>query len=92
MAKVVHAVSIAADLDEETGAEIEEMKAARDLWQAKHEKDEEPDIVGFVRDEAWTQYACKSPAAFAYAFARSGHVRPRGAQKRKNPIRRGASR
>ncbi len=35
------------------------------------------DIVGFDRDDAWTLYACISAAAFAYAFVRSGHVKPR---------------
>jgi nucleoside phosphorylase len=30
------------------------------------------DIIGFDRDEDWTQYACHSAAAFTYAFIRSG--------------------
>jgi nucleoside phosphorylase len=30
------------------------------------------DIIGFERDEDWTQYACHSAAAFTYAFVRSG--------------------
>lgn len=29
------------------------------------------DIVGFKRDDAWTQYACQSAAAFANAFLRT---------------------
>ncbi|WP_437981392.1 ABC-three component system protein [Sorangium sp. So ce117] len=35
------------------------------------------DIVGLRRDESWTRYACFSAAAFAYAFVRSGYVKPR---------------
>jgi nucleoside phosphorylase len=30
------------------------------------------DIIGFERDNAWTQYACHSVAAFTYAFVKSG--------------------
>lgn len=37
------------------------------------------DIVGYLRDESWTVYACHSAAAFAYAFVRLGYVTPRAA-------------
>jgi nucleoside phosphorylase len=36
------------------------------------------DVVGFRRDEAWTEYACESAAAFAVALLRGGPVVPRG--------------
>jgi hypothetical protein len=29
------------------------------------------DIVGFKREEAWTEYACRSAAVFAKAFLRT---------------------
>ncbi len=32
------------------------------------------DIVGFRRDDRWTEYACHSAAAFAVAFIRSGFL------------------
>lgn len=35
------------------------------------------DIVGFERDDRWTQYACHSAAAFANAFVRLEYVAPR---------------
>jgi nucleoside phosphorylase len=35
------------------------------------------DIVGLVRDERWTNYACHAAAAFAAAFVRCGRVGPR---------------
>jgi len=35
------------------------------------------DIVGLVRDPAWTRYACHSAAAFTYAFIRAGIVNSR---------------
>lgn len=34
------------------------------------------DIVGFKRDEAWTQYACNTAGAFAVAFINSGELMP----------------
>ncbi|HVV51103.1 MAG TPA: hypothetical protein VHO06_15650 [Polyangia bacterium] len=35
------------------------------------------DIVGFKRNDAWTQYACASAAAFARAFLRTRPVEPK---------------
>jgi nucleoside phosphorylase len=32
------------------------------------------DIVGFKHDTSWTEYACNSAAAFAYALVRSGEI------------------
>jgi nucleoside phosphorylase len=35
------------------------------------------DIIGFTRDDQWTNYACQTAAAFAYAFVTAGIVTPR---------------
>jgi len=34
------------------------------------------DIIGFERDDDWTNYACQSAAAFTYAFVKSGLLIP----------------
>jgi nucleoside phosphorylase len=35
------------------------------------------DIVGLQRDQAWTEYACETAAAFTYAFIMTGPIAPR---------------
>ncbi len=35
------------------------------------------DIVGLQRDQAWTEYACETAAAFTHAFIMTGPIAPR---------------
>ncbi len=65
------------------------------VYQAARQRDREcpilairglSDIVGYERDAAWTEFACRSAASFAHAVIRSGKL-PRRAGRQTGPAK-----